>query len=87
MSIIAFNPHAQQNNTPFDFSADTLPDVDTMELPALTAYREFIEDQIHQLDLEEPKNEASEAYDEWADEHEELEDILDDILDRMEELS
>ena len=28
----------------------------------------------------------SDAYEEWADEHEELEDYLDEILDRMEAL-
>ena len=28
---------------------------------------------------------ASEAYDEWSEQHEKLEDIADDILDRLEE--
>ena len=45
-----------------------------------------MQQELHQLDAKEPRNMNSEAYEEWADEHEELEDYLDEILDRMEEL-
>ena len=31
-------------------------------------------------------NENSEAYDVWAEEHEDLEDLIDEVLDRMEDL-
>ena len=41
---------------------------------------------LEALDKKEPKNMLSEKYEEWADEHEELEDYLDEILDRMEVL-
>ncbi len=37
------------------------------------------------LDEREPENMSSEAYDEWSEEHEQLEDLADDILDRIEE--
>ena len=40
---------------------------------------------IAALDEREPENMSSEAYDEWSEEHEQLEDLADDILDRIEE--
>ena len=39
--------------------------------------------QIAELDAREPADMESEAYEAWADEHEELEDLLDDILDQL----
>ena len=44
------------------------------------------QEELQALGAREPKNMNSEAYEEWADEHEELEDYLDEILDRMEAL-
>ena len=41
--------------------------------------------QIDQLDQEEPADMESEAYDDWGDRHEALEDLVDEILDRLEE--
>ena len=61
-------------------------DIDTMDKGALLSYLEQLRERIEQLDAAEPKNMNSEAYEEWADEHEELEDYLDEILDRMEAL-
>lgn len=75
MSIIAL-----KNNM------DEEPQIDEMELEALLEYRLQIEARIHALDQKEPRNEHSEAYEAWAEEHEALEDTLDDILDRLEEL-
>ena len=45
-----------------------------------------MQEELHELDAKEPKNMNSDAYEQWADEHEELEDYLDEILDRMEVL-
>ncbi len=39
--------------------------------------------QIAELDRKEPRNMESEAYEEWADAHEELEDLVDEILDQL----
>lgn len=39
--------------------------------------------QIAQLDAREPEDMDSELYEAWAEEHEELEDLLDEILDLM----
>lgn len=63
-----------------------MPDVEDMDLDTLKSYRDQITAAIRQLDKAEPKNEQSEEYDQWAEDHEELEDILDEILDRMEDL-
>ena len=61
------------------------PDVDAMDRPALEAYLAEIRRRIAALDEREPEDMSSEAYDEWSEEHEPLEDIADDILDRLEE--
>ena len=47
---------------------------------------EQLRERIEQLDAAEPKNMNSEAYEEWGDLHEELEDLVDDVLDRLEEM-
>ena len=61
------------------------PDVDAMDRTALEAYLAEIRRRIAALDEREPEDMASEAYDEWSEQHEKLEDIADDILDRLEE--
>ena len=62
------------------------PDLDSMDKEALFAYLEQLRAQIKELDAAEPKNMNSEAYEEWGDLHEELEDRVDDILDRLDEM-
>ena len=61
-------------------------DLYEMTLEEVQAHYAAMQEELHALDAKEPKNMNSEAYEEWADEHEELEDYLDEILDRMEEL-
>ena len=61
------------------------PDLDVMDRQALTAYLAEIRRRSAALDEREPENMSSEAYDEWSEEHEQLEDLADDILDRIEE--
>ena len=61
-------------------------DIDEMQFEELLAYQAQIHALLADLDAREPKNMLSPAYDDWADAHEELEDILDDILDRLDEL-
>ena len=62
------------------------PDLDSMDKEALLAYLEQLRGQIEELDAAEPKNMNSEAYEEWGDLHEELEDLVDDVLDRLDEM-
>ena len=59
-------------------------DIYQMALPELQAHYAAMQNELSALDAKEPKNMNSEAYEVWADEHEELEDYLDEILDRME---
>ena len=61
-------------------------DIYEMTLSQLQAHYAAMQEELHALDAREPKNMNSDAYEEWADEHEELEDYLDEILDRMEVL-
>ena len=61
-------------------------DIYDMTLAELQAHYAAMQEELHTLDAKEPKNMNSDAYEEWADEHEELEVYLDEILDRMEEL-
>ena len=62
-------------------------DLYEMTLEEVQAHYAAMQLELHALDAKEPKNMNSEAYEEWADEHEELEDYLDEILDRLEEIS
>lgn len=61
-------------------------DIYEMTLPQLQDHYALMQLQLQKLDAKEPKNMNSEAYEAWADEHEELEDYLDEILDQMEAL-
>lgn len=61
-------------------------DIYAMTLPQLQAHYAAMQEELMALDAKEPKNMNSDAYEAWADEHEELEDYLDEILERMETL-
>ncbi len=61
-------------------------EVEDMSLSQVEAYLENLRKEIADLDRREPRDEESEEYEAWADEHEELEDLLDEALDRMEAL-
>ena len=61
-------------------------DIYEMTLEEIREHYAAMQEQLHDLDAKEPKNMNSELYEAWADEHEELEDYLDEILDRMEDL-
>jgi hypothetical protein len=62
------------------------PNLNSMDKEALLTYLEQLRAQIEELDAAEPKNMNSEAYEEWGDLHEELEDQVDDILDRLDDM-
>ena len=67
-----------------DFGAYRDPaDMDKAEL---LAYLDMLRGQIAELDEAEPADMESEAYEEWGQRHEDLEDLVDDVLDRLEEL-
>ena len=56
------------------------------ERQALLEELDQVRQEIAALDLEEPEDMDSEAYEAWGDRHEALEDLADDIQDRLEEL-
>lgn len=62
------------------------PDVSTMDREALREYLRDLRGQIRALDAKEPRQMDSPAYDDWAKEHEDLEDLVDEVLDRLDEL-
>lgn len=76
-----------KKETVISFPAKEEPkDIYEMTLSELQEHYRQMQEELQALDAKEPKNMNSELYEEWADEHEELEDYLDEILDRMEEL-
>lgn len=58
------------------------PDMDRAQL---LDYLESLKARLAELDAREPKNMNSPAYEEWGDSHEELEDLVDEVLDRLDE--
>lgn len=69
-----------------NFNPIEYPDLDSMTAEQLRACQKETQKQIEALDAQEPADMESEAYEIWGDAHEMLEDILDDIQDRLEEL-
>ena len=69
---------------PFDTFAQW--DLEEMDRAQLLSCLEAVRAQIAQLDEEEPADMESEAYDDWGDRHEELEDLADEIMEHLEAL-
>lgn len=65
---------------------DREPDLDAMSRDQLLAYQKDLWDQIAQLDEQEPEDMNSEAYEVWGDRHEMLEDLADEVRDRLDDL-
>ena len=68
------------------FHTNDFPDIDAMDLSQLKACLEELRQQIAALDAQEPADMESEAYEVWGDAHEALEDLLDDVQDRLDQL-
>lgn len=66
---------------------DEEADIDAMDPEELKDYMAQLQEQIAELDKKEPRNMNSEAYEAWGDRHELLEDLLDDVLDRLDEMA
>ena len=60
------------------------PDPEDMEEADLQSYLQRLRQQLAVLDDREPEDMDSEEYDTWAQEHEALEDDIDDVLDALE---
>ena len=68
------------------FIPNEYPDMDAMTSDQLKECFAELNSQIEALDAQEPADMDSDAYEAWADAHEVLEDLLDDIRDRLDEL-
>jgi len=68
-----------------DFNAYRDPSDMTKE--ELLAYLEQLREQIAALDEAEPEDMESEEYEVWGEQHEELEDMLDEALDLLEDMN
>ena len=80
MQVIRFDP--QQMAQISDF-LENLCDPAEMDREGLQQARQQVEETIGRLNRLEPRNEHTDAYDQWAQFHEDLEDVLDDILDLL----
>ena len=73
------------NIIPFSPFADE-PEPQGMTREELTQYARWVREQLDRLDEDEPEDMSGEDYDDWADRHEELEDLADEIQECLEEL-
>ena len=65
---------------------DFLRDPEGMEPAELRAYLDDIRCQLEIMDEDEPEDETSEEFVDWVEAHEELEDLADEIIERLEAL-
>lgn len=74
---------------PIEFAPnpEELVDIDAMSLMELRTFQDEVYALLSDLNTREPKSMNSPSYDDWAEEHEELEDLLDDIQDRIDALT
>ena len=70
--------------SPADFF-HRMPSPADMTADQLAFWLEAVRGELDRLDREEPEDMESEEYDAWADRHEALEDIRDEIEERLEE--
>lgn len=84
MGTIEFRREPVEEEDYFDAATEQEPDYDAMDLSEMLNFRKRIVAAIDKLNREEPNDEESEEHDYWCEDHEELEDILDEIDDRVE---
>ena len=69
-----------------DFAAFARPDPEELDREGLLALLKDLRQQVAALDEEEPEDMESDAYQQWGELHEDLEDSIDEILERLDEL-
>lgn len=60
------------------------PDLEALTTQELHAYLGELRQRLEDLNRREPGNERSDAYETWAEAHEDLEDAIDEVLDLLE---
>ena len=68
-----------------EFGGGFAPDIEAMDREELQACLQEVRERIADLDEREPADMNSEEYEAWGERHEELEDLADEIMDRLEE--
>ena len=58
---------------------DIFRDPETMEPAELRAYLADVREELEAMDEDEPEDETSEEFVDWAERHEELEDLADEL--------
>ena len=76
--IIKFSNHAGQWEVTLE------EDIEAMDRPALFDYLGRLHVLMEELDEREPEDMESEEYDDWALEHEDLEDRIDEVEELLE---
>lgn len=84
-------PHryAPRNDVVFETSTtkeDIMPIINFDPNASLQEQKAALLAKIAELDAREPEDMDSELYEAWAEEHEELEDLLDEIQDLLDEV-
>ena len=70
-----------------EFDGGFAPDIEAMDREELQACLQEVRERIADLDEREPADMNSEEYEAWGERHEELEDLADEIIDRLEEMT
>ena len=68
-----------------EFDGGFAPDIEAMDREELQACLQEVRERVADLDEREPADMNSEEYEAWGERHEELEDLADEIMDRLEE--
>ena len=68
-----------------EFDGGFAPDIEALDREELQACLQEVRERIADLDEREPADMNSEEYEAWGERHEELEDLADEIMDRLEE--
>jgi hypothetical protein len=65
---------------------DEIPDLDQMDVAELGAYLNQLQAELQKLDEQEPEDMACEAYETWGDQHEILEDLIEEVQELIEQM-
>ncbi len=73
-------------STVLQFEPEEYLEIRDMNREQLLILQTELKEELAELDAKEPKNMNSKAFLSWAEAHEDLEDALDEIQERLEEL-
>jgi putative NADPH-quinone reductase len=65
---------------------DEIPDLSQLDREALEDYLIQLQEALAELDEQEPEDMACEAYETWGDQHEDLEDLIDEVQELLEQM-